>query len=403
MLRDDFTTVAEILLGHGYETVGFSSNSVVGRSHNLQQGFQNFYEVTGDFLHKPVTPFQELLPVQVIDRFVCSVGWRDKGAEKANRLADRWLDQWEKSNNRRPFFAFVNYLEAHLPYRPPARLRSKFDRTEQRPEIFPLVSFMKFSHGDTYRLIGYRSLLTDEDYRQLGAMYDASLAYQDERLGELIESIRRRGLLDQTVVIVVSDHGENLGDHDGLLGHAFSVHQTLVHVPLVVRFPEVFEPGSRYRGVVSIASLFPTILDFARAAPDPAWPPNVGPLPALGEADSGLAISEYSVPVWELYNLAVESRGVDIGPMIVRKQAIQGQDWKLERDSAGSSTLYHLAEDPNESIPLDPRQHEEGRRLLSLLEQRLDALARPALAPIDAKPQLDQTTREALRSLGYVQ
>ena len=402
MLRNQFTTLAEILLQHGYETVGFSSNSVVGRSHNLQQGFQQFYEVAGDVWHRSANPIQELIVFKVLERISSNIVWKDKGATRVNQLAQRWLDGWQRRDDPRPFFVFVNYLEAHLPYRPPATLRKKFGAETLRPAIAPLVT-SKFHHGDIYRLIGYQSLLDGDDYEQLGTLYDASLAYQDARLGELLEDVRGRGILDDTVVIIVSDHGENLGDHNGLLGHAFSVHQTLVHVPLIVRYPQVFEAGVRHQGLVSIASIFQTALDLSQAQPDPSWPPNVGPLPIDGEAGADFAFSEYSVPIWELYNLAVEARGVDVGPMIVRKRSIQTLEWKVIQPSVGVPSLYHLAEDLNEDVPLDASGHLEGERLLLLLDTHLGTLHRPTLPAIDHPSILQEDTREALRALGYIQ
>jgi len=402
MLRNQFTTLAEILLQHGYETVGFSSNSVVGRSHNLQQGFQHFYEVAGDVWHRSANPIQELIVFKILERISSNVVWKDKGATKVNQLAQRWLDRWQQRDDRRPFFSFVNFLEAHLPYRPPTTLRKKYGVEVLRPAIAPLVT-SKLHHGDIYRLIGYRNLLDGDDYEQLGALYDASLAYQDARLGELLEDFRGRGILDDTVVIIVSDHGENLGDHNGLLGHAFSVHQTLVHVPLIVRYPKVFAAGVRHQGLVSIASIFQTVLDLSRAQPDPEWPPNVGPLPNESEAGADFAFSEYSVPIWELYNLAVEARGVDVGPMVVRKRSIQTLDWKVIQPSIGEPSLYHLAEDFHEEVPLDASRQMEGERLLLLLDTYLGTIPRPSLAPIDHPSILQEDTREALRALGYIQ
>jgi arylsulfatase A-like enzyme len=401
-LRDDFVTFAEILLDHGYETVGFSSNSVVGRSHNLHQGFQHFYEVSGDIWSRAQNPFQELIPVQVTKWVFGGVFWKDKGAERCTLLAERWLDQWQRRSDSRPFLAFVNYVEGHLPYHPPPRWARRFGVDNIRPILEPLVS-IRFNHGDVYRLIGYRFLMEQADYDQLGALYDASLAYQDERLGELIDGLRRRGILDETVVIIVSDHGENLGDHGGLLGHALSVHQTLVHVPLVIRYPQLFSPGDRHEGVVSIASLFRTVLDVAGASADRAWTPSVGPLPYGADEGPGYAFSEYAVPVWELYNLAVEARGVDIGPMLVRKRSVQNRDWKVIEPSVGSPVLFHLAEDPDETDPREAIAEPDGLALLSTLASDLGTLPRPELPPVDAAAVLDDETRAALKALGYMQ
>jgi hypothetical protein len=115
------------------------------------------------------------------------------------------------------------------------------------------------------------------------------------------------------------------------------------------------------------------------------------------------ALSEYAVPVWELYNLAVEARGVDIGPMITRKRAIQSLDWKVIEPTVGVSRLYDLNEDANETAPLEAAAHEVGRHLLSVLDQRLGALPQPPLPPIEDPTELSEEAREALKALGYIQ
>ncbi len=405
LLRDEFVTLAELLAAHGYRTAGFSSNIVVGETYNLHQGFQQFYEVSRKSARKPPpSALQRLLVMRAARRWrrAPAASGRDKGAAECNALVGRWLDSWERSADRAPFFVFVNYLEAHLPYVPPQPHRANFFWGRVREQIRPLVSD-GFTNGAVYRLIGYRDLMEPEDYRQLSDLYDAALAYQDAQLRRLVGELAQRGILDDTVVVVVGDHGENLGEHGGLLGHALSVHQTLLHVPLLVRYPAAFKAGLRHPGLVAATGLFPTLLELAGASPDAAWPPAVAPLPRRAAAEHEVVVSEYAVPVFELYELANEARGVDVGPWLVRKKAIQSRDWKLVRPSAGEAALFHLAEDPGETTRLDPLAHPAGEALGRRLDEILAALPRPTLGPFDAREALEEETREALRALGYLQ
>ena len=401
-LAPEFTTLAERLLDSGYETVGFSSNEVVGRIYNLQQGFQHFYEIGRDMAQPPPDPIEDLTMIRLARRFVPGQIRTDKGAVEVDEYSHLWLDEWQKRPDRRPFFAYVNFLEAHLPYRPPPEYQKRFLDGPIHELIRPLTS-AEFNHGAIYRLIGYKDLIGPSDYEQLRALYDASLAYQDDQLRILVEDLRSRGLLDDTLVIVVGDHGENLGEHGGLLGHAFSMHQTLLHVPLVIRHPAAFPAGLRHSGLVAIASLFATVLEAAGVKPDPAWPPAVGPLPRRLEGGAGSVVSEYDTPVFELYNLAEEARGVDIGPMLVRKRSIQDLAWKVVEPSIGTAELYHLANDPEELLTLAPSAEPiESARLLTSLHERLAAVPHPILAPVTKEAAIDPETVQSLKALGYM-
>src|SRR4029077_14279807 len=102
--------------------------------------------------------------------------------------------------------------------------------------------------------------MSDEDFTVLQAFYDGALASLDEEIGALVTWLRQRRLLDRTLLIITSDHGENIGDH-GLMSHAYSLHDTLIHVPLLVRYPALFPPGQRVTQQVQLTDLFPTMLD----------------------------------------------------------------------------------------------------------------------------------------------
>src|SRR5262245_7906408 len=102
--------------------------------------------------------------------------------------------------------------------------------------------------------------MSEEDFAVLQACYDGALASIDAEIGTLTAWLRQRGLLERTLLIITSDHGENIGDH-GLMSHAYSLHDTLIHVPLIVRYPACFPPGQRVTQQVQLTDLFPTLLD----------------------------------------------------------------------------------------------------------------------------------------------
>lgn len=399
-LDDRFVTVAEILQRTGYDTAGFSSNSVAGSIYNLHQGFARFDEVWRLRAKAADDPLSRLLPAAALRWIDTGTFEGDKGAALVNRLVAAWLDERSRADDERPFFLFVNYVEAHLPYSAPEPWRSRFQRGALPRRLAAVTG--ADAPDVVFGLMGAGGALTGLERERIADLYDAGLAYQDVRLRELVDDLAQRGILDQTLLVIVSDHGENLGDHGGLLSHAFSLHRTLVHVPLLVRYPAQFARGARETTPVSTLAVFATLLHAASAAPDPSFVPTVGPLGSEGATAGGAAISEYGMPVYELSLLANESRGTDIRPFAVRQRAAQDARHKLVVRSSGSSRLYDLAQDPSEDHPLPAAGRPEAERLASLLGEVLSHRPEAAGQPETTPGSLDAATRDALRALGYV-
>jgi len=401
-LRDEFLTLAEILRDQGYATAGFTNNAVVSHAHNLDQGFDQFTDVFLEW--GPEFGWTEgrrrTVPENLLHRWR---EWRkppDKGSARTNELVASWLDRWQAASPRRPFFVFVNLLEAHLPYAAPPAFRDRFVSGPPRPAIAGL-SQSSWYH-DAFRLMGTKESLTKEDYAQIAEQYDAELAYQDERLRDLVGELRKRGLLDDTLLVVVSDHGENLGEHGGRLNHVLSFHQTLLHVPLLVRRPGRFPAGLRYAPPVSTVSVFATVLDEAGSAAPPGQIPALGPLPrAASDAAPPFVVSEYELPVFEIAALADDVPGFDVGPLAVRQRAVRQGPWKLVRGTPGGAEVYDLARDPGEENPLEADAVPEGPALASLLDKWEAAIPGDS-ARGSSQHVLDESTRKALQGLGYV-
>jgi arylsulfatase A-like enzyme len=403
-LETSIPTLAERLRERGYDTAGISGNVMVGPSFGLQRGFEDF-AVVASLADPSQDPFRRHFVFGALLRLLHDPEpLPDKGGGLENRLAQRWLNRHAQSAaSERPFFLFVNYMEAHLPYGPDAGPRKRLAPGPVKPSIAPLVS-ESFSHATIYRLIALAHTLQPDDYQQLSDLYDASVASDDARLDELLRDLDRRGLLDNTVVVVTSDHGENLGDHGGLLGHAFSVHQTLVHVPLIVRHPPTFPAGLRYPGLVSTVSIFATLLEEAGATPASGWEPSVPPLPRATTAPPlPFAVSEYTLPVFELSHLATEVPGTDIERFAVRQRAIQDGTRKLVVRSDGGQTLYDLTQDPDERAPLPADEGVAAAApLRAALETWLASLPKGADLEAENHVEIDPNALRSLRALGYV-
>ena len=265
-LGEQWLTLTEALRSRGYATAAFVANKVfTGWESGLSQGFEHFedYPVTLETASTS-TAFQRLR--SLADPFVnrLPVLWRlatpesewKRSAEEINRTFLAWVDRAPRA----PFFAFLNFLDAHEPYTPPQSFRSLFRMPILRPVAL--------------KSLGRQPLdiqLTPADMRPTQDMYDGSIAYLDSQVGALLRELQRRGVLENTLVIITSDHGEEFAEHRGLIEHGSSLYRLSLWVPLVVWFPGHVPAGRRVAAPVSLRNLAATILDLAL--------PGTAPLP----------------------------------------------------------------------------------------------------------------------------
>ncbi len=235
-------TIAEAFRDAGYATGAFVGNhfythheSGLGRGFNVLRDFrrsrlQLLWSTTigqTPFVNGILwdrTPSALLAAIKAFDLQVPSEPQSDR--RWSPEIIAEFLE-WQEENSSRPFFAFLNLYDAHDPYEPPREVRKKFAESP-----------------------------TNQD------LYDAGIAYQDAALGRLFDDLRERGLLDRTLIVVTSDHGEQWGEHD-LKNHGNSLYLPAVHVPLVVRFPDRIPAGTRVRQMVSLTDLAATLVDVA--------------------------------------------------------------------------------------------------------------------------------------------
>jgi arylsulfatase A-like enzyme len=231
-------------------------------------------------------------------------------------------------------------------------------------------------------------------------LYDAELALADAALGQLLDLLADRRLLDASVVVVTSDHGENLGDH-GHQGHAFSLYGTTLRVPLAIRLPDAARAGERRPEPVQLSDVHATLL--ARAELEAADPRAVGrDLLAAPPAPDRPLIAEYAYPRQFLAAFPdTETAAAATAPYRRQLRAVRVGAHKLVWASDGRHELYDVRRDPAERRDLAATHPER----VAALERRLaDTLTRLAAPPpaADEVPDLDAETRRSLRALGYL-
>ena len=223
-LGDDQLTLAEILRDKGFRTGGFVGAFVLDRRWGIAQGFDRYFD---DF---------------DLDRFANAAAM-DAIQRPGSEVVDRALE-WLQAEPNRPFFAWVHLYDAHTPYEAPGAVSARASRE-----------------------------------RRDGA-YDAEIAYADAQVGRLLDALRADGRLDDTLVVVVADHGEMLGEH-GEQTHGFFIYEAATRIPLIVSGPGV--PAAVVADQVRIVDVMPTALSLLGVpVPNEVQGANLMPL-ARGE------------------------------------------------------------------------------------------------------------------------
>ena len=246
-LGRQFTTIGEVMQSLGYRTGGFSANTIFfTRRQGFGKGFlhfeDNFYSVADAFLNSSLfgylfdhSIFQTILEIDNPPT--------RRTAEQINRALLSWIDQ----DPQLPFFAFITYFDVHDPYLPPEPYRSRYSNT---PEAGGLINH--------YQEINYPTLTPEQLQSEIDA-YDGAIAYMDAQVEDLFNELEARDLLSNTLVIITSDHGESLGEHN-LYQHGGSLYIQEIHVPLVLWGSGNVKTGLRIETPVSTTSLPSTIL-----------------------------------------------------------------------------------------------------------------------------------------------
>jgi arylsulfatase A-like enzyme len=369
-MGDHLTTLAEVVNSEGYETIGIVENPMLNRQYGFDQGFSRYYE-TWQF--KEEDENRALLLFR-------------KG------LADRTTDK--------PFFVFINLIEPHSPYNSSKQFYHEFvsDRTQTLEENMWREFFL-----------GMKTF-SPAEISHLNELYDAELLYVDYLVGRMIDELKAAGDWDKTVFIVTSDHGENIGDHE-MMDHVFSLHESIIRIPLVIHYPVLFPPGTRHDYPVQLTDVFPTVIEII-GAENASYLCQGRSLLERQLGDDYAVLSAYYFPRQALR--AMEKRGM-IKPgeenerlerFKRRTRAVIVGETKLIWGSDGKHELYDLGSDPGERQNLidDPQYAATAQELLALhddLVTRYD-LGLKRGSPTD-ESELDESTRQKLKSLGYVQ
>lgn len=412
-LFEDLPTLAEELRDVGYETTLISNNGWLSDSFGILRGFEHVYELWKLFQTDTdvVEPYREYVKHTDLLRnpgallsFVSTVmqsgsllkdaanlGYgmyhRDDRHHSGDRITRIAKDHLSGDG---PAFVVANYLEPHLRYFPPEPYRSRFlpdDVSDEEARTVP---------QDVYEVQFGDATLDDRQRRILSGLYDGEMSHADSYVGELVGFLRRTGRLDETLMVVVGDHGENVGDH-GLLGHNSSLHDTVLRVPMVIRPPGGAD-GRVESGTVQLTDLFRTVL----AAAGLDGPTREGPAFSydLLASDRGgrpdVAISQYAGLQLETNRITAEYPETDIAAYDRSLSAVYRGGAKLVLKGTGERELYEVPPAVPKERPLS-MDEEQADRLEATLEEYSSGLEDSE----GSVPEVDTAVESRLKDLGY--
>jgi arylsulfatase A-like enzyme len=369
-------TLPEVLARHGYLTAGFVGNLIFTSAETgLARGFLTYedYEVStaqtllssaigrrlaGNDLLRRILRYHETL-----------------NRKDAGTVADQFL-AWHERNGQRPFFAFLNFFDAHEPYFPPDSIREAMPPGSRWDDFTHFVGLLT---GAT----ALRSEKWDMDPAEQGAHasgYHAAILRLDGEIHRMLAELGRRGALANTVLIIASDHGEQLGEHH-LYNHNNSLYLPSLHVPLMVLDPRASNRPLVVRDVVSLRDMAATILDLVGVVAD-----SVGiegrSLARYWGSEKASAEGSGAGPAEAAFSVLYRGAETEAWYPIERGPAMYSlidSDYHYILSGDGTEELFHILSDPMEEANLITQPG--MRNLVVDFRTRLRALAPEAVGP----------------------
>lgn len=403
----DVLTLPEMLKRIGYYTLGISSNYLVSDAFGFHKGFDRFLKVWQLFnsphdvfyikrqikkdlfsaVKNIIKELNESNPfinsANLLYRKYYSDVIRNsvRTAEKATRIIQTQLKSVKNAGI--PFFFFVNYMCAHNDYNPSSKDKNLFlDNGESKAVSQEAVAYYL---GDSH--------LDDDDFMYLTKLYDAELHYADRKVGQIFEWLRQLDMLDNTLVIVTSDHGEHLGEHNHF-NHLFSVYEEIIHIPLIIKYPGNCLNKKTKDEYTSLRNLVYLIDEVVSGKLEKS-------IRSIYPEDEEYIISSM---VHQRAHFDVSDCGDRYErikkSLLVDKFAVIRDGYKLIKNGADNYELYNIKSDPQERDNLV--HHNSSLSKKSELADFLSDWLEKCNRKIDNKDSINARVAKRLKALGYM-
>ncbi|MCE9636479.1 MAG: sulfatase [Planctomycetes bacterium] len=393
VLVPEAETVAEVFRVAGWRTAGFSDNPFVTREFGFAQGFDSF-----DGTRPSVLTMGTLLGKGLFMTGIFSVAGNPAGLgvrdERGCKVIHKGLLDFVDASGDKPWFAYVQAMEPHLPYEPSiddavAMGFPQGERFAAPPRFTGMLPFMQAPEPDP----AYKAKII--------AQYDGEIRGWSRQFGVVIEELRKRGRLADTVIVLASDHGEEFHEHGGWT-HGHSLHREVMQVPLVIRLPDALcwpsvpSRGRVVEGTATLLDIAPTLVDLCQIRyPRGEEATRVGRTlrPELVSSE-GKKVSKFIPSTRPILG------EVTVSPMALR--SLKDGRWMLLRSSSPLQTFRSLYDDVSDPRHMHDKIEDhpaETREIEAKLDEFFRRLSSVALTGHERA--IDPETAEELKRLGY--
>lgn len=361
------TTLAEVMKENGYVTAAFVSGPYTSAAFGLSQGFDEYKNCS--FIKSSPQKRKQFPSKKMIQE-----SHKDVVNQKISLMVSDWLNKHYQDK----FFLYLHYWDVHYDYVPPSPYDKIFD-----PDYKGNISAENYYFNDAIN-----KNMDPRDLRHIIALYDGEIRWTDDHIGRLLEKLKDLKQLQNTLIVVTGDHGEEFFEHGGK-GHRETLYDEVLKVPLIFVFPSRIFQGKKIETQVRTIDIMPTILDMMGI---PA------PQEIMGKS------------LWKIIHTKKKNKmnGIPaLSELHDELKSLRTNEWKIIYNIPSRELLFfNLKKDPLEkskdldsNLPLVRKAKDE---LFLLMKKNLEICATLPKKNPDETPQLDSKTVELLKSLGYI-
>lgn len=373
-LSPERTTLAERLRGKGYATVAFTEGGKVASKFGFDQGFKVYHDGMRMTVSNP--------------------------DEKQIQYTFPAAADWIRKNSFKKFFMFLHTYETHMPYGPPPSFSRKFCGEYDGPlgNVFNYKMKQSFIDGDLH--------LSENDLAHVVDLYDGAILHADHHLAGVFDALRKEGIFNKTLIILLSDHGEDFFDHFDFADHDRFLYDEFIRVPLILKPPGPFTEGKRIYQLVSILDVVPTVLDVLGISLQGEFD-GQSLLPLIrGKESRSTIYSMIKIDSYPEQRYALRTDGYkyiytpNCERIPGRKKLLSHPRSARFRGLLKKEELFDVKKDPQECINIAEKNPELAVQFKEQIDRIIDNFKKKETV---RKVGIQRELRERLKALGYIE